>query len=79
MEGSWKGLKKSRKNGQTKEKCRKAWKKHLGGNWKKPLSSHRKPEKWEICGKRKDRMDAGQQNVGKISCQKNFFLAASDS
>ncbi len=63
------------------EKVPESRKKHLGGNRKMPLSSHGKPEKWEFCGKRKEKLDASQQTeiAGKISCPEKIFPAASGS
>ena len=82
MAESRKTLKKVTKNRKNKEKVPESRKKHLGGNRKMPLSSHGKPEKWEICGKQKEKMDASQRKaeiVRKISCQNEFFPAASGS
>ncbi len=70
MAESRKSPKKVTENRKNKEKVPESRKKHLGGNRKMPLSSHGKPEKWEICGKRKEKMDASQRKaeiVGRIS------------
>ena len=81
MAESRKSPKKVTEKWKKTEKVPESRKKHLGGNRKMPLSSHGKPEKWEFCGKRKEKLDASQQTeiAGKISCPEKIFPAASGS
>ncbi len=79
MAESRKSPKKVTEKWKKTEKVPESRKKHLGGNRKMAFSSHGKPEKWELCGKRKDKLDASQQKAKiarKISCIKksgSFF------
>ena len=72
MAESRKSPKKVTEKRKSEEKVPESRKKHMGGNRKMPLSSHGKPEKRGICGKRKEKMGANLRKAERFLAKKFF-------